>query len=111
MVVCAHVYFFPPFNSLLALADQLMTRISQTERIRQLIEKKLIQRGASEDSEIHETILIHGGNYCGRRYEFDGFQAVWFVEENQIKYYSEDGILLEVVVLDTNSSRDQQKAA
>ena len=88
-----------------------MNRLSQTEKIRSLVEERLNHRGASKESEIHETILIQSGNYCGRRYQLDGFQAVWFAEENQIKFYSEDGTFLEVVVPETISSDNQQKAA
>lgn len=41
-----------------------------------------------------ESLLIRGGYFCGRRFEMDGFSAIWFVEERQLKVYDPDGQLL-----------------
>jgi hypothetical protein len=44
-------------------------------------------------TEIHETILIRHGSYCGRRFGLMGFSLVWFHEEGQVKLYAPNGTL------------------
>ena len=46
---------------------------------------------------VDESLLIRSGTYCGHRFEKDGFRAVWFIEEEQIKLYGKDGQLLRVL--------------
>ena len=65
-------------------------------KVRQQIRGTFAQLGASTDREIQETILIRDGFYCGRRFECDGMHAIWFMEENQIKYYGRDGSVWQV---------------
>ena len=43
-----------------------------------------------------ETILIREGHYCGRRFDFGPWQAVWFVEEGEIKVYDPEGAVSSV---------------
>jgi len=50
--------------------------------------------GVGEAQAIHEAILIKNGHYCGRRFQCDGAQVVWFAEENQLKLYDRSGSLL-----------------
>jgi len=50
--------------------------------------------GASPASSVRELLLIRNGVYCGQRFKRDGFQAVWFVEEDQIKFHAPDGSLI-----------------
>ncbi|WP_417737010.1 hypothetical protein [Rosistilla oblonga] len=38
-----------------------------------------------------ESILISDGHYCGRRFAFGPYTAIWFVEENQVKIFDPDG--------------------
>jgi len=64
--------------------------------VRQQIRGTFAQLGASPDREIEETILIRDGFYCGRRFECDGLHAIWFVEENEVKYYGRDGSVWQV---------------
>lgn len=40
-----------------------------------------------------ESLLIQDGYYCGRRFSFNGYQMVWFIEEQQIKLFSPEGEL------------------
>jgi len=61
------------------------------ERIRSAIRQQFYNFGASEDVQTEETILISDGYYCGRRFRCDGFEAIWFIEENQIKFFDQDG--------------------
>lgn len=45
---------------------------------------------------LQETILVRDGYYCGRRFQADHMQAIWFIEEDQIKFYAGDGGVLRV---------------
>ncbi|WP_197442414.1 hypothetical protein [Lignipirellula cremea] len=40
--------------------------------------------------------MIRDGYYCGRKMRCDGLQAIWFVEENEIKFYDRDGAVASV---------------
>lgn len=66
---------------------------SRTERIRQFITQSLVKMGANSESQIRETLLIKRGNYCGHRFKLDSYHAVWFVEEDQVKFFGPDGLL------------------
>jgi hypothetical protein len=53
--------------------------------------------GLSDGPEPQETILIRDGAYCGRRFDASRGHAVWFVEEEQIKFFRADGSMACVV--------------
>jgi hypothetical protein len=42
----------------------------------------------------HESLLIRRGFYCGRRFEFHPYHAIWFLEEDQLKIFAADDRLL-----------------
>ena len=62
-----------------------------TEEVRRHTRRRLEGLGANLGAELVETILIRNGYYCGRRFECDGFSAVWFVEEHELKIHDRDG--------------------
>lgn len=66
----------------------------QTECIRREVATTFEDLGAARGDCVIETLLIRDGYYCGRRFYCDGYQAVWFVEENQIKYFDAQGQLV-----------------
>lgn len=68
-----------------------MTHAQLTDQVRQIVIAAFASLGVAHPQECRESILIHDGNYCGRRFETEGAHAVWFVEENQIKVTSGDG--------------------
>jgi hypothetical protein len=72
-----------------------MNPVSTAEKVRGLIRETFDRLGA-ETGEVRETILIRDGYYCGRRYHRGGLQAIWFIEENQLKFHAPDGSVLEV---------------
>lgn len=41
-----------------------------------------------------ETILIRDGFYCGRRFSVGDHRAIWFLEEEVIKFFGTDGEFL-----------------
>ncbi len=90
-------------------------RENRSERVRVAIREKLEQLGAPHASAMRETVLIRDGAYCGHRFQCDRFQAVWFIEENQIKFYGADGQVVRVVAADTLavevSPRDEHQRA
>jgi hypothetical protein len=74
------------------LADSTsMLHAAQMHEVRMLVEQTFHGLGAAPDSTPLESILVRDGYYCGRRFDCDGMQAVWFVEENEIKFYGRDG--------------------
>ncbi len=84
----------------------------QAERIRAVIRQQFHNFGASEDVQTEETILISDGYYCGRRFRCDGFEAVWFIEENQIKFFDQDGtVRLTCSATSLTSESDDRRAA
>lgn len=69
---------------------------ASTDSIRGRVRTILECFGVPSDAAMHETILIRGGFYCGRRFLCDGMQVVWFIEENQLKVFGRGGELNEV---------------
>ena len=66
----------------------------KADTIRRQVRQIFQERGALEGAEMCESLLIRGGFFCGRRFEMDGFCAVWFVEEDELKIYDRDGKVL-----------------
>lgn len=64
---------------------------SKTTQIRLYIAMRLESLGALADSNLTESLLMRDGNYCGHRFRRGDLQAVWFVDEDQIKFYNADG--------------------
>lgn len=57
---------------------------------------------------LRESILIRGEFYCGRRFHTATHDAVWFIEENELKIYSSDGTLACVLAGDELTSMPPQ---
>ncbi|TWU35681.1 hypothetical protein Q31b_51160 [Novipirellula aureliae] len=45
---------------------------------------------------VSESMLIRDGFFCGRCFQANGFRAVWFMEEDELKIYADDGKLQRV---------------
>lgn len=71
-----------------------MNAITPVERIRAAIAQQLSQMGATGTNSVGESILIRNGLFCGRRFQCSGYQVVWFIEEDEIKFFSPCGDLL-----------------
>ena len=89
---------------------------SITEKIRRLAQSVLIDLGAKAgDEKLRETMLIRNGNYCGHRYRLGDFQAIWFIEEDELKFSSStNGTVRRMVAsnaLAEIGSHQRQKAA
>jgi len=74
-----------------------MPTASLTADIRRLVVETFADLGLSGGAEPCETILIRDGIYCGRRFDAENGHAVWFVEEEQLKFFRSNGALVEVI--------------
>jgi len=75
----------------------VMTNVFISSDIRQLVNETFAELHLSGGAEPRETILIRGGHYCGRRFDVENGHAVWFMEEEQIKFFRADGRLARVI--------------
>ena len=73
-----------------------MSFMDRTERVRKLVDQQLQLLGSHCQEAPRETLLIRDGYFCGRRFDRDGYEAVWFEEERQIKFFDPHGVLLAV---------------
>ncbi len=71
-----------------------MNATTPVERIRLVIARQLSQLGATETDSVEESILIRNGLFCGRKFRCSGYHVVWFIEEDEIKFFSPCGDLL-----------------
>lgn len=70
----------------------------KTTLIRQYIATRLESLGALAGSNLKESLLMQNGAYCGHRFRRDDLQAVWFVDEDQIKFFHADGSLADKIL-------------
>ncbi len=68
----------------------------QLDQVRNLICSVFAEYSVDTSEVLREGILIRDGFYCGRRFEADGMQAIWFVEENQVKIFDREGGVVQV---------------
>lgn len=68
-----------------------------SSEIRRLVNAMFAELDMSAGAEPRETILIRDGHYCGRRFDAENGHAVWFMEEEQIKFFRADGRLARVI--------------
>jgi hypothetical protein len=68
-----------------------------TESVRRRVADAFAHLGAPCDVELRESILIRDGAYCGRRFDGPQGHAIWFVEEDQLKFYRLDGSVARVM--------------
>jgi hypothetical protein len=64
--------------------------------VRQQVHTHLVGLGADADSGTEETILIRDGIYCGRRFFLGEFMAIWFIEEEELKFFDRSGAVAAV---------------
>ena len=68
--------------------------VHHLESIRNEVRQRLADFGAPVGDSMAESCLLQDNSYCGRRFTLGGFQAVWFLEENEVKFYAPSGELL-----------------
>lgn len=67
-----------------------MTNPHSLDRVRKYIDVWRTENGA-DAGEMRESILIRNGAYCGRKFNFGDYYAIWFVEEDELKISQADG--------------------
>lgn len=81
------------------------------QRMRRIIRKMFLELGGPCPTAPRETLLIRHGNYCGHRFENGELHAVWFIEENQVKFYGADGCVIKSLTPPNQNSGGEQRAA
>ena len=74
-----------------------MAVASLTTDVRRVVAETFAHLGLSAGAEPCETILIRDGVYCGRRFDAEKGHAIWFLEEEQLKFFKANGTLVQVV--------------
>ena len=90
------VLFFIPRSAEIVVGQNAMSS-TPVERIRQAICAKLSRLANEPVASLHETILIRNGLYCGRKFQAANYEVVWFIEEDEIKFFGPCCNLLEAV--------------
>ncbi|MBI86415.1 MAG: hypothetical protein CMJ81_24720 [Planctomycetaceae bacterium] len=88
-----------------------MSTLPTADSVRDIIRKTFRKLGADSQQSMLETILIRDGHFCGRRYSHEDRSAVWFVEENEIKFYDFKGSVVKTISATSNKSGSGERAA
>jgi hypothetical protein len=64
-----------------------MPHAQRIDEIRRQVAQTFGRMEVREPDQFRESILIRKGSYCGRRFEAEGAYAVWFLEEDEVKFY------------------------
>jgi hypothetical protein len=74
-----------------------MSETPEVHTIRELVRQTFCELGSVSNLAPRETLLIRHGRYCGHHFQHDALRAVWFAEENEVKFYGTDGRLIKVL--------------
>ncbi len=74
-----------------------MQHAQALEAVRHVVRRVFAELGAKFVEPMSEHILVRHDVYCGRRLLADGLQAIWFIEEDQIKIHGKDGSVVRVM--------------
>jgi hypothetical protein len=64
-----------------------MPHAQRTDEIRRQVTETFARMAILEPEQFRESLLIRKGSYCGRRFEAEGAYAIWFLEEDEVKFY------------------------
>ncbi len=81
------------------------------EAVRRRVARTFAELSAGGADQLCESILIRDGAYCGRRFAAPAGHAIWFVEEDEIKFYDAAGKLTSVVATRDETELPQRIAA
>lgn len=71
-----------------------MTNSQRLSAVRTALRKWISDRHPDQsncDRPLSEAILIRNGYFCGRRFRFQLYHAVWFLEEDEVKIHTPQG--------------------
>jgi len=87
-----------------------MNNETPVEKTRQAITWQLEGLGVQDVESMHESILIRDGLFCGRKFRCEEYQVVWFLDEDEIKFFSPVGELLKTSsAVECNRNYDQSQ--
>jgi len=75
-----------------------MTNSQRLSAVRTALRKWISDRHPDQgdcDRPLSEAMLIREGFFCGRRFRFQLYHAVWFMEEDEVKIQSLQGEVVE----------------
>lgn len=87
-----------------------MKHTHHLEAIRKVVSRTFAEY-TSDDVEFCESVLIRNGFYCGRRFTGNSVRAVWFAEDNVVKFYGKDGEFLISHHVEGSLDHDRRQAA
>ena len=64
-----------------------MPHAQRIDEIRRQVAQTFGRMEVRDPNQFRESILIRKGRYCGRRFEGEGAYAIWFLEEDEVKFY------------------------
>jgi hypothetical protein len=67
------------------------------EAVRRLVRRTFVELGVGTGCPMSEHILVRDDFYCGRQFHADGLQAIWFIEEDELKIHARDGSVARVI--------------
>ena len=88
-----------------------MSHADLVAHVRQLVQRMLGRRCVNPVSEMKESLLIHDGAYCGRRFLLGKVEAIWLSEETQIQIFDAEKKLVDTVAVAVDSEQSQLQAA
>ena len=93
------LFMFDPTVSLPSCCERVacMQHAEVLAAIRHLIHDTFLEMGARPPVNMSEHILVRDETYCGRRFRAGDYQAIWFIEEDELKIYSPDGAVVRVM--------------
>ncbi len=71
-----------------------MTNSQRLSTVRAALRKWISERHPDQgdcDRALSEALLIRDGYFCGRRFRFQLYHAVWFLEEDEVKIHTPQG--------------------
>lgn len=77
-----------------------MQHAEALEAVRNAVRNTFVQLGVADGFQLNEHILLRSDVYCGRRFLAEGLQAIWFVEEDQVKIHAKDGTVARVLTVE-----------
>ncbi len=64
-----------------------MPHAQRIAEVRRQVSETFAHMQVPQPDQYRESILLRGGIYCGRRFEAHGANAIWFLEEDEVKFY------------------------
>src|SRR5262245_29252798 len=85
---------YPSLPNLPPATDPTMLHAQLLDIVRDTVRTAFAQQGLASCDDLSESIMIRDGYYCGRSFTCGGLRAVWFAEENLLKFFGHDNRLL-----------------